>query len=158
MAAPTATGSTTTQTTATQSTKIGLPSATGARTTGTANTIRAAPSATQRSCWRSTPWARRKRTTSDPAATATARAVTTRATRVATSRTPSKARSLKGLLVTSSCGSNRPGTTGTTSTKATGVAAVMTAHRRQRGEGSDPVGVNSSTKLSKASAAGPVAG
>jgi hypothetical protein len=38
------------------------------------------------------------------------------------------------------------------------VAAVMKAHQRQQGEGSDPVGVNSSTKLSRASAAGPVAG
>jgi len=53
---------------------------------------------------------------------------------------------------------NRPGATGTTRTKATGVAAVMTAHQRQRADGSDPVGVNNSTKLSRASAAAPVAG
>ena len=77
---------------------------------------------------------------------------------MATSRTPPRARSLKGLPASSSCGSNRPGATGTTSTKTTGVAAVIKAHQRQRADGSDPVGVNNSTKLSRASAAAPVAG
>jgi hypothetical protein len=42
IAAPTATGSTTTQIAGAQSTKIGISSATGARTTGTASNIRAA--------------------------------------------------------------------------------------------------------------------
>jgi hypothetical protein len=32
----------------------------------------------------------------------------------------------------------------------TGAAAVILAHQRQRGEGSAPVGVNSSTKLRQA--------
>src|SRR4029453_11467666 len=89
-----------------------------------------------------------------PAATTTARAVTTRATRVTTSTTPPRARSLKGLSVSSGWGSRGPGTTG----KARGGAAVMTAHQRQRADGSDPVGVNNRTKLSRASAAAPVAG
>src|SRR6266536_4266105 len=44
-----------------------------------------AASDTHRNCWRSTPWARRKRTTSDPAATTTARLVTAKATRYVTS-------------------------------------------------------------------------
>jgi hypothetical protein len=45
--------------------------ATPARATSAATAVKAAPKATQRSCWRSTPRARRKRTTSDPAPTAT---------------------------------------------------------------------------------------
>jgi hypothetical protein len=65
---------------------------------------------------------------------------------------------LNGLLVTSNRGSNRPGAHGTTSTNPAGAAAVTQAHQRHRGEGGDPVGVSSSTRPSRASAVGPVAG
>jgi hypothetical protein len=56
-----------------------------------------AASATQRSCWRSMPRARRKRTTSDSAPTTTAMTVTPTATRVILMGT-SRARSPNGFV------------------------------------------------------------
>jgi hypothetical protein len=157
-AAPTATGSATTQAAGTHSSRTGIPSANPTRTTGAASTIRVAASITHRSCWRSMPRARRNRTTSDPPATTTDRVVTARAAWVASRRAPPRARSWNGLPPTSNRGSNRPGASGATSTRATGAATVSPTHQRQRGEGRDPVGVSSSTRLSKASDMGAVVG
>jgi hypothetical protein len=48
-------------------------------------------------------------------------------------------------------GSNRPGSSGTKTSRA-GRAAVSRAHQRQRGEGSEPEGVSSRTNPSRDSA------
>jgi hypothetical protein len=79
---------------------------------------RPAANASQRSCWRSSPRARRNRTTSEPHAT------------------------------------------GTVSRNTTGAAPRALAHQRQRrdGDGSDPLGVSSSTKPAQASPAMKTAG
>jgi len=55
------------------------------------------------------------------------------------------------LLTSWSCGCNRSGASITASRKTTGAAAATHAHQRQRGEGSDPVGVSSRTKPIKGS-------
>ena len=52
----------------------------------------------------------------------------------------------------------RPGPTVSARTKTTGPAAATQAHQRQRGDGSDPVGVSSRTKPTKASPTMVVAG
>jgi hypothetical protein len=89
-AAPIATGTSARQTPAGKLSTIGASSAKPARATTAANTTRAAASATHRSCWRSIPRAWRKRITSDPAATTTARLVTARATWLAASSAPGR--------------------------------------------------------------------
>src|SRR6266508_800032 len=143
---------------AAQVSRTGAPSAKPARTTAAAKTIRAAAIATQRNCNRSTPRARPKRPTSDPAATTTARTVTARATWLATSTTPLKPRKSNGPPTAWYRGSNGPPASVTTTSKTTGAATMILAHQRQRGDGSDPVGVSSRTKPSKASAVNTVAG
>jgi hypothetical protein len=53
---------------------------------------------------------------------------------------------------TSGCsGDNGCGSTAANKTSSTGAAAATLAHQRQRGDGSDPVGVRSRTKLTQAS-------
>jgi hypothetical protein len=116
-----------------------------------ATTSSTAATATQRSCWRSTPWARRKRATSDPAQTATARVVKARASWLTTSSTPPWPPNSKGLPSTWTDGSTDPGARVTSTTSSSGTATMALAHHRQRGEGSDPVGVNSRTKPSRSS-------
>src|SRR4029453_18539316 len=66
-AAPIASGRTAKLTLIAQVTTAVAPTATPPRATTDLTTASAAAQATQRSCWRSTPWARRNRTTSDPA-------------------------------------------------------------------------------------------
>ena len=62
------------------------------------------------------------------------------------------------MLTSWSCGCNRSGASVTASRKTTGAAAATHAHQRQRGEGSDPVGVSSRTKPTQANAVTTVAG
>jgi len=129
---------------------VGKAAATSA-TSGAAN-------ATQRSCWRSMPRARRKRTTSAPAATSTARMLTTRAPWLTTSSTPPRAGTPSGLSTPVAAGSSGSGSSSIAATNTTGAAAATLAHQRQRGEGSDPVGVNSNTKPTQAAPIARVAG
>src|SRR6266540_3849305 len=94
----------------------------------TATATGAPPTASHRSCWRSSPRARRKRTTNEAAPTGMARPVITKATPRATGSHSAKARTASG-----------PSTDDTSPT--TAATAMPLAHQRQRGEGSDPVGV-----------------
>ena len=70
-----ASGSPASQALIAQVTTTVAPTAKPNRATPAAGTSSPAATATQRSCWRSTPRARRKRTTSDPAQTTMARVV-----------------------------------------------------------------------------------
>jgi hypothetical protein len=79
MAAPIASGRVATYKPTTQPSSTGLASADPAITTTDPSSTNAAASATQRSCWRSMPRARRKRSTSDAAPTTTARLATAKA-------------------------------------------------------------------------------
>jgi hypothetical protein len=60
---------------------------------------------------------------------------------------PARPGTASGLVTDSSCPSSR---SGWPSRKTIGTAAVTIAHQRQRGEGSDPVGVSSKIKPTKA--------
>jgi len=84
--------------------------------------------------------------------------VTEKAAWLAISRTPPRPRKSSGPATAWYRGSNDPSASVTTSSKLTGAAPVTQAHQRQRGEGSDPVGVSSRTKPIKTSAANTVAG
>jgi hypothetical protein len=88
MAAPIDTGRTAKQALIVQVTMAVAPTARPPRATTAPSTASAAAEATQRSCWRSTPWARRKRTTSEAAPTTTARVVNARASWLTTSSSP----------------------------------------------------------------------
>ncbi len=95
-AAPIASGSPASQAVSAQVSTSEAASAMPARAITAAGTISAAANATQRSCWRSTPLARRKRTTSDPAQTATVRVVNASASWLTTSSTPPRPRKSNG--------------------------------------------------------------
>jgi hypothetical protein len=82
-----------------------------------------------------------------------ARMVTAWATRSTTSTTPPKASKSNGLSSGWYRSGDGLGATVTASRKATGTAALIRAHQRQRAEGSDPVGVSSRTRARQASAA-----
>jgi hypothetical protein len=97
IAAPIAKGRIVTQTPKAQLNRAMVSVAMAARTSAAATATKAAPNATHRSCWRSTPRARRKRATSDPAATRAARTVTANATPVAASSGPARASSPRSL-------------------------------------------------------------
>ncbi len=62
-----------------------------APTSAAGSTVMAAANATQRSCWRSTPRARRKRTTSDQTPTAKPPAAMANATAIAATTAPARA-------------------------------------------------------------------
>jgi hypothetical protein len=133
------------------------PTATAARTTSDPSTVSAAASATHCSCWRSVPPALRKRTTSDPAPTTTARLVTRSELVDGQQRTPSPVRS-NGFSGVRDPGSKDRGASTITRRLTTGTTTAARAHHRQRGEGSDPVGVSSRTKPSRARAGTMMAG
>jgi hypothetical protein len=117
--------------------------------TTSAAEARVAPQASQRSCWRSVPRARRNRSTSDPAATTSATR-TTRAASQSPASGPLRAGTPNGLPICGYSGRNGAGSTTDPSSHSTGAAAATRAHQRQRGEGSRPVGVSSSTKPAQA--------
>ena len=71
---------------------------------------------------------------------------TARAARLAASRAPSRPRRSRGPPSGLVARVQRPRRPGSPPAPATGVAAITLAHQRQRGEGSDPVGVSSRTK------------
>jgi hypothetical protein len=120
----------------------------------TATATTAAPNASQRSCWRSVPRARRKRTTSDQAPTGIASTVTARLTPLATCNGPARKVTASGFGTAPK--GMPPNGRGTAVTRPTaGAAAATLAHQRQRREGSDPVGVSSRTKPSSAASAKP---
>ena len=132
------------QTPRSQSTGATRPAAVAATTASTTIAVNTAAKATHRNCSRSTPCARRKRTSRDQAATRTPRPVTITAA-AATSSRSARAGTASGLVTDRygcSNGSNAPDTTASS-----GAAAVTLAHHRQRGEGSDPVGVSTRMKL-----------
>ncbi len=119
-----------------------------AAVSSTAAGARAAASTSQRSCWRSTPLARRKRTSSEPAATTMVRAVAGEVVPYTAWSGPARAATANGLR-TACSGESRstPGTPPThDSRNASGRAAATQAHQRQRADGSDPVGVSSRMK------------
>src|SRR6266571_3213387 len=116
----------------------------------TARAASPAASATQRSCWRSTPRARRKRSTSAAAAIGTPRPVTTPPRPRTTDNGVAKAGTASGLETDWYGGSNDPGESAADTRNSTGPATATLAHHRQRGEGSDPLGVSSRMKLRKA--------
>ena len=108
-------------------------------TTPTATTT--AARASQRSCWRSVPPARRNRTTSDQAPTGMARTVTASATWAGPSRASARPGTASGLATERSGSTNGWGSQQAMATS--GAAAATLAHQRQRGDGGAPVGVSS---------------
>ncbi len=110
----------------------------------TATATGAVPTASQRNCWRSTPRALRKRTTSDAAPIGMASPAITKVTPRATGSHTSKARTASGSATDWSGSVNGPSTDDSNPT--TAASAATLAHQRQRGEGSDPVGVSSRMK------------
>jgi hypothetical protein len=84
--------------------------------------------------------------------------VTARATWLAASTTPLRRRRSNGLPTAWYRGCGGSGASVTTTSKTTGAATMILAHQPQRGEGSDPVGVSSRMKPSKASDVITVAG
>jgi hypothetical protein len=124
----------------------------------TATATTAAPNASQRSCWRSVPRARRKRTTSDQAPTGIPSTVTTRPTPLATPNGSVREATASGFG-TAPKGAPKglsPNGSGIAVTRPTAAAAAATlAHQRQRRDGKDPVGVSNRTKPSSAASAKP---
>src|SRR5215218_6416550 len=145
MAAPVASGSSATHRASDVRTTPSSDSTNPAtRATRSNRAPRIAARASQRSCWRSTPRAWRNRPTSDAAPTGSeARTTTTPATAGMTS-TRESAGTARGLPYQS--GASGSGWTTDASVVTTGAAAASLAHHRQRGDGSRPVGVSSSTK------------
>ncbi|HET9559863.1 MAG TPA: hypothetical protein VFS70_22205 [Actinomycetota bacterium] len=114
------------------------------RATSSSTDARAAARASQRSCSRSTPRARRNRTTSDPAATSSESATTAIPASAGTSSTRASAGTARALPWYS--GASGSGWTASPTIVTTGATAATLAHQHQRDEGSLPVGVSSSTK------------
>jgi hypothetical protein len=83
---------------------------------------------------------------------------TARAPWLTTSRTPPRSCTASGLSTPAAAGSSGSGSSSIAATNATGAAAAILAHQRQRREGSDPVGVSSSTKLTHVAPTARVAG
>jgi hypothetical protein len=146
MAAPVASGSSAALTPRARLTSVNSSSRIRpARATSSAAEARAAPQASQRSCWRSVPRARRNRSISDPAATTSATSTTRPATQ-SQSMWPSRAGTASGLPTSGNSGRSGAGSTTDPSSHNSAAAAATRAHQRQRGDGSRPVGVSSSTK------------
>src|SRR5215218_10149002 len=145
MAAPVASGSGARQPPAASegTTPVVSSMATPATTTAPSGTVRAAANPTQRSCRRSTPLARRRRTTSDHAPTTSPAVAWARPTAMAASTGPASAGAVTGSMMVSYGGITSPGPTARANRKAAGATADSLAHQRQRGEGGDPVGVRS---------------
>ena len=115
--------------------------------TSNATAASAAPQASQRSCWRSVPRARRKRPTSDTAPTTSATRTTTPAAGMATSSRPrGRAGTAERVPDGRVLRVQRCRVDDRRQQPDHGAAAATLAHQRQRGEGSDPVGVSSRTK------------
>jgi len=77
---------------------------------------------------------------------------TTRASWLTTSRAPPKARGPTGPSTARVGASTDPGATVAATARAAMAAAEAKPHRRQPGEGADPVGVSSNTRPSAARA------
>ena len=102
----------------------------------------AAARASQRSCSRSVPRARRYRPTSDPAPTTTP----TRTTRALGRNRALSAGTPNGLPTDGCSGYSGVGLVTPARAPVAAAAATSRAHQRQRGDGNVPVGVSSRTK------------
>jgi hypothetical protein len=100
-----------------------------------------AAATSHRSCWRSTKRARRKRTIREAAPIGIVSPVTTKATPRSTTSGPANARTTGGVATDSWSAPSADDAIPNTQ-----AAAATLAHQRQRGEGSEPVGVSSKTK------------
>jgi hypothetical protein len=120
-----------------------------AMATTSASEATAAPQISQRSCSRSTPRARRYRSSSATAPTIR-ETRTTRAANMSRASAPDRAGTPSGLAMSGYSGRSGAGSTIAPSSHTTAAAAAILAHQRQRGDGSRPVGVSSSTKPAQA--------
>jgi hypothetical protein len=121
----------------------------------TPSTVMAAPVATQRSCWRSTPCeARNRRTTQSRAAGRDAMCRARPATAMPLATWPRRPGCPKGLSKGTGVSEVTPGIRKAPTTNMTGPATAVAATTRQRGDRSRPSGTSSAGKVTPRAMAG----